>query len=541
MAVDDGARTLLAFSGAPLALPPRLPAAAVGGRDKLRWGTGQRAPAGSRRRRSTGTAIVALAPAPAGGNGGSAADAARSADTSLLMPDHLCREPPLQSACSPGGRVDGGHWGWFESTTASYALPSAAAAADASPLTTTKMATTPESTPSPTAARQEGAVDVAALGDRSPELDALELQALSVVGAPTSVCTPHAPWDITANAHGVSFFGRRLDYERRRREILAKAYKECERITALHAKTFYLGTSFLSPAKRQAVWAVYTWCRRTDDLVDGPRVVQRSSSLRDVLAGWRTRLDAIFAAGRGPREGEEVVPPRDALDLALVDVVHRYPGMDITPFADMIDGMIMDVELDRFATWKDLHMYCYRVAGTVGLMTLPIMGSADGTQAGLRAAAEPALALGVALQLTNILRDVGEDRLRGRIYLPLEDLERFGYTEEDLLAGVLDDRYRSLMASQIARARAYFADAEAGIALLSEDARLPVRASLDMYAGILDVLEANGYDNFTRRAYVSRWGKLATLPVSWARLQPPSSLPWRALDAYQRLLSVGSG
>lgn len=534
---------MLAFLGAPLPLPPRLPAAVVGDREIVRRGTGPRCPAGSRRRRSTGTAIVALAPAPTGGAGGSASDAARGADTPLLVPDHLFREPPLPSTGSPGGRVDGGLWGWFESTTATCALPSAAAAADVSPLSTTTKATTPapDSTPSATAPQQERALDVAAPGDRAPELDALELQALPVVGTPTTASSSLAPWDTTTSANGVSFFGRRLDYERRRREILAKAFKECERITALHAKTFYLGTSFLTPAKRQAVWAVYTWCRRTDDLVDGPRVVQRSSSLRDVLAGWRTRLDAIFAAGRGPREGEKVVPPRDALDLALADVVHRYPGMEITPFADMIDGMIMDVELDRFATWEDLHIYCYRVAGTVGLMTLPIMGSVDGTQAGLRASAEPALALGVALQLTNILRDVGEDRLRGRIYLPLEDLKHFGYTEEDLLAGVLDDRYRALMAFQIARARAYFADAEAGIALLSEDAQLPVRASLDMYAGILDVLEANGYDNFTRRAYVSRWGKLATLPASWARLQPPASLPRRMLDAYQRLLSVGSG
>jgi len=198
------------------------------------------------------------------------------------------------------------------------------------------------------------------------------------------------------------------------------------------------------------------------------------------------------------------------------------------------------VEMDRFATWDELHLYCYRVAGTVGLMTLPIMGSVDGTRAGLRAAAEPALALGVALQLTNILRDVGEDRLRGRIYLPLEDLQRFNYSEADLLAGVLDDRYRALMKFQIARARAYFAKAEAGIDLLSPDARLPVRASLDMYAGILEVLETNGYDNFKRRAYVSKWGKLATLPGSWARIQPAGSVARRVFETYEKLVAVGS-
>lgn len=473
--------------------------------------------------------MVALAPATGDSSGG--VDTFYDADPTVLMPDHLFEE--VAPRATELARGDGASRGWLESATATYTLPSQAAGLSSKqPLPASD---TGRSSATP-------AADAAAAGAAAstPELDALDLEQLPVVGSPTSV-SPPAPWDTTTSAHGLSFLARRLDFVRRRRAIVAKAYEECERITALYAKTFYLGTSFLDPAKRKAVWAVYTWCRRTDDLVDGPRVVQRSGSLRDVLAGWRTRLDAIFAAGRGAREGEEVSPPRDALDLALVDVIVRYPDMDVTPFADMIDGMIMDVEMDRFATWDELHLYCYRVAGTVGLMTLPIMGSVDGTRAGLRAAAEPALALGVALQLTNILRDVGEDRLRGRIYLPLEDLERFGYSEADLLAGVLDDRYRALMKFQIARARAYFAKAESGIELLSEDARLPVRASLDMYAGILEVLELNGYDNFKRRAFVSKWGKLATLPGSWARIQPADSLARRTFEAYQAFVSFGSG
>lgn len=460
------------------------------------------------RRRSRRAAVVALAPAAGDSAGG--VDTYYDADPAVLMPDHLFEE--VAPRATGPTRADGASRGWLESATATYTLPSQTAGSSSNQ------------------PAQQG----------SPELDVLDLEELPVVGSSTTA-SPPAPWDTTTSAHGLSFLARRLDFVRRRRAIVAKAYEECERITALYAKTFYLGTSFLDPEKRRAVWAVYTWCRRTDDLVDGPRVVQRSGSLRDVLAGWRARLDAIFAAGRGAQGEEGVASPRDALDLALVDVIVRYPDMDVTPFADMIDGMIMDVEKDRFATWDELHLYCYRVAGTVGLMTLPIMGSVDGTRAGLRAAAEPALALGVALQLTNILRDVGEDRLRGRIYLPLEDLERFGYTEMDLLAGVLDDRYRALMKFQIARARAYFAKAEAGIELLSEDARLPVRASLDMYAGILEVLELNGYDNFKRRAFVSKWGKLATLPGSWARIQPADSLPRRAFEAYQRFVSIGSG
>uniref|UniRef100_A0AAU6WVU9 15-cis-phytoene synthase n=1 Tax=Pyropia yezoensis TaxID=2788 RepID=A0AAU6WVU9_PYRYE len=518
----------LAFAGAPLPSSSRRTATSVSGRSIVQRGPGRNdAPAS--RRRSCRAAVVALAPATGDSSGG--VDTFYDADPTVLMPDHLFEE--VAPRATEPARGDGASRGWLESATATYTLPSQAAGLSSKqPLPASD---TGRSSATP-------AADAAAAGAAAstPELDALDLEQLPVVGSPTSV-SPPAPWDTTTSAHGLSFLARRLDFVRRRRAIVAKAYEECERITALYAKTFYLGTSFLDPAKRKAVWAVYTWCRRTDDLVDGPRVVQRSGSLRDVLAGWRTRLDAIFAAGRGAREGEEVSPPRDALDLALVDVIVRYPDMDVTPFADMIDGMIMDVEMDRFATWDELHLYCYRVAGTVGLMTLPIMGSVDGTRAGLRAAAEPALALGVALQLTNILRDVGEDRLRGRIYLPLEDLERFGYSEADLLAGVLDDRYRALMKFQIARARAYFAKAESGIELLSEDARLPVRASLDMYAGILEVLELNGYDNFKRRAFVSKWGKLATLPGSWARIQPADSLARRTFEAYQAFVSFGSG
>jgi len=329
-----------------------------------------------------------------------------------------------------------------------------------------------------------------------------------IVVSPSCSTVPPKPWDTTTGAAGISFLERRVVYSRRRERVLRKAYEECERITRIYSKTFYLGSSLLPPDKRRAVWSIYVWCRRTDELVDGPRVQQRCASLEPILQQWDARLEDIFA-GR----------PRDALDLTLVDVKERFPGLDVAPFKDMIKGMLMDVEHDRYQTFRDLYVYCYRVAATVGLMTLPIMGAADGTPEGLRRAAEPATALGIALQLTNILRDVGEDRLRGRIYLPLEDLERFNYTEADLFNCVLDDRYRQLMRFQIARARKYFALAEKGIDLLTPESRLPVRASLDMYSGILDVLEENGYDNFHRRAYVPKMQKVGIVPLSLMRTQ----------------------
>merc|ERR1719313_3340777 len=145
----------------------------------------------------------------------------------------------------------------------------------------------------------------------------------------------------------------------------------------------------------------------------------------------------------------------DMIDLALVDTVKNYPSLSIEPFEDMIKGMVMDLDQNRFETFDELYLYCYRVAGTVGLMMMPIMGTAEGYT--YEEALEPALALGVALQLTNILRDVGEDRVRQRIYLPREDLRRFGISEAALLKGVKYDKYVSMLKFQIDRARAWYA------------------------------------------------------------------------------------
>ncbi|MCP9810065.1 squalene/phytoene synthase family protein, partial [Cyanobium sp. HWJ4-Hawea] len=158
-------------------------------------------------------------------------------------------------------------------------------------------------------------------------------------------------------------------------------------------------------------------------------------------------------------------------------------------------------------------------AGTVGLMTQEVMGL-DAAYITAPWSDRPdtsnaAVALGIANQLTNILRDVGEDRGRGRIYLPLEDLERFGYSEDDLFAGTLNDNWRELMRFQLGRARDWFARSEAGVRWLAPDARWPVWASLRLYRGILDVIEQHQYDVFTKRAYVPKAGKLLDLPFSF--------------------------
>ena len=179
----------------------------------------------------------------------------------------------------------------------------------------------------------------------------------------------------------------------------------------------------------------------------------------------------------------------------------------------------MDLAKTRYANFEELQLYCYRVAGTVGLMTQEVMGvDAAYTSAPWSErpnTSEAAVALGIANQLTNILRDVGEDRQRGRIYLPLDELERFGYSEAELLSSSLNDNWRALMRFQLQRARQWFARSEAGVRWLAPDARWPVWASLRLYRGILDVIEKHDYDVFNKRAYVPKAGKLLDLPFSY--------------------------
>eukprot|EP00616_Rhizochromulina_sp_CCMP1243_P016734 CAMPEP_0118995160 /NCGR_PEP_ID=MMETSP1173-20130426/58031_1 /TAXON_ID=1034831 /ORGANISM="Rhizochromulina marina cf, Strain CCMP1243" /LENGTH=369 /DNA_ID=CAMNT_0006946489 /DNA_START=126 /DNA_END=1235 /DNA_ORIENTATION=- len=290
--------------------------------------------------------------------------------------------------------------------------------------------------------------------------------------------------------------------------VLEAAYVQCEKITSVFAKTFYLGTKLMSEKQRRAVWAIYVWCRRTDDLVDGPRAMMNSNVMRADLAAWEARLYQIW-------EGK----PQDSLDLALLDTKHLYPTLPIEPFCDMIQGMVMDTPdlgQDRYETWDDLYLYCYRVASTVGLMTLPVLGTAEGFTE--EDAKGPAIALGIALQITNILRDVGEDAVRGRIYLPKEDLDKFGVSETQILNGVIDENYKNLVKFEIQRARDYYKEAERGVAMLAPSSRLSVQAAADMYGKILEKLEENDYDNFRKRAYVSKPEKFLSLPQSWMKV-----------------------
>ncbi|GJP55737.1 hypothetical protein CLOM_g14669 [Closterium sp. NIES-68] len=283
-------------------------------------------------------------------------------------------------------------------------------------------------------------------------------------------------------------------------ELLTEAYERCGEVCAEYAKTFYLGTKLMTPERRRAIWAIYVWCRRTDELVDGPNA---SHITPRALDRWEERLDELFN-GR----------PYDMLDAALADTIQTFP-MSIQPYRDMVDGMRMDLRKSRYRTFDELYVYCYNVAGTVGLMSVPVMGIDPKSTAPVADVYKAALDLGIANQLTNILRDVGEDAQRGRVYLPQDELAQFGLSDDDIFEGKVTDKWRSFMKFQIERARNYFKTAEAGVYELDSQSRWPVWASLRLYAQILDAIEANDYDNFTRRAYVSKWKKMMSLPGTY--------------------------
>ncbi|MGY6530672.1 MAG: 15-cis-phytoene synthase CrtB [Cyanobacterium sp.] len=289
-----------------------------------------------------------------------------------------------------------------------------------------------------------------------------------------------------------------------------ESYEYCRQVTAKYSKTFYLGTLLMPKQKRKAIWAIYVWCRRTDELVDGP---QAKFTTPETLDLWETQLESVF-------DGQPIDDP----DVALVDTLAHFP-MDIQPFRDMIAGQRMDLYRNRYDTFEELDLYCYRVAGTVGLMSSAVLGvddrnlSTPWNRQSIIVPEQEAIALGIANQLTNILRDVGEDIERNRIYLPLEDLAMFDYTEKDLFNKVIDDRWCSLMKFEIQRARKYYVDAERGIRSLNPDGHWPVWTALMLYQGILDVIEKNDYDVFNRRAFVPAPNKMLYLPVAWLRAQ----------------------
>ncbi len=276
---------------------------------------------------------------------------------------------------------------------------------------------------------------------------------------------------------------------------LDRAYAYCEALTAAHSRSFHLASALLPPAKRRAARALYAFCRVTDDIVD-----QSRGEAAERLEAWRHQ-----ALRWDP-------PVEDRIALAWADARARFRVPE--SYAEqLIDGVARDLGQVRYATFEELAAYAYGVASTVGLMSMHIIGFSAPE------AVPYAVKMGVALQLTNILRDVGEDWRAGRLYLPREEMIFFGIREEDLKRGDLSSRWRAFMRFQIDRNRRLYEEARPGIRLLDPDGRFAIGAAADLYAGILDAIEANDYDVFNKRAHISRWGKLSRLPGIWWRVR----------------------
>lgn len=273
-------------------------------------------------------------------------------------------------------------------------------------------------------------------------------------------------------------------------QATAEAYAECERIIRTHSKSFFFSSQFLAPETRRAVRALYAFCRLTDDTVD-----LASGDPARALAAWVQQVRARRPA------------PHQPVLVAWHDTRTRY-GLKPDLVDELLAGVAMDLTINHYDSFADLWLYCYRVASVVGLLVMGITGHGPG--------AEPyAIKLGVALQLTNILRDVGEDAGRGRVYLPREDLERFDLQAEEILAGVQDRRFKALMRFQVERAHRLYDESWPGIALLPPDSRLAVAAASRVYRGILDKLAANDYDAYSKRAHLTLREKVGRLPGIW--------------------------
>jgi phytoene synthase len=272
---------------------------------------------------------------------------------------------------------------------------------------------------------------------------------------------------------------------------LAASYETCRRLHAEHGRSYYLATRLLPAATRPSVHALYGFARAADEVVDGTS----SLSLLEKSAELTRLGDAV-------RTGDALV----AVAPAVHDTITRH-GVPLDTVDHFLASMRADLTVTRYPTYDDLLGYAHGSAAVVGLQLTHVFG----TVVPVELASPYAIDLGLAMQLTNMLRDVREDLDRGRVYLPLEDLERFGVTVDQLRAGVVDERFRTLMRFEVERTRALYRTAAQGIRLLSPAARPAVETALALYGGILGAIERSGYRVLDRRVSVSPARRAALL------------------------------
>ena len=278
---------------------------------------------------------------------------------------------------------------------------------------------------------------------------------------------------------------------------LQKAYKQAEIITAEHSKSFHFASGLLPEEKRSAVRALYAFCRTVDDIVDE---VELKKDRDFELNYWREIVQTAS------------FPTDDLVAAAWADTLTRY-HIPRHYALQLIDGVARDLSQTRYQTFDDLATYCYGVASTVGLMSMYIIGFKS------HEAVPYAIKLGVALQMTNILRDVGEDYRNGRLYLPREELTFYGIREQDIAEGRVTDNWRQFMKFQIERTRQLYEESWAGVKMLEREGQLAIGAASVFYQGILDDIEKHDYDVFSRRASLSALGKVSRIPALWLKVK----------------------
>jgi phytoene synthase len=281
---------------------------------------------------------------------------------------------------------------------------------------------------------------------------------------------------------------------------LAKSYAECKRLNAQHGKTYYLATLLLPPAKRPFVHALYGFARYADEIVDDLASTLSDAQKAEALEKWGSSVIADIKSGKS----------HDHIGAALVDTVKRFE-IPISYFEAFLKSMQMDLTITQYQSYEDLMEYVYGSAAVIGLQMLPILGTLSDEA---YVAAEK---LGVAFQLANFIRDVGEDLDRGRVYLPLQELAKHGVTRQMLEARTLTPEIKSALKEQIARVRQLQAEASSGIKLLSPESRACIEAASELYCGIVDEVEKIDYEIFKKRAKTSTWRRIKVALPAYLR------------------------
>jgi phytoene synthase len=282
--------------------------------------------------------------------------------------------------------------------------------------------------------------------------------------------------------------------------VIADSYRRCKRLNSQHGKTYYLATLLLPASKRPHVHALYGFARYADEIVDDLASTLTNEEKAAALKGWGDQVLTDLRKGSS----------EDPIGRALVDTVSRF-HIPIEYFEAFLHSMTMDLTVNEYETFDDLMEYIYGSAVVIGLQMLPILGTLSPEA---KAGAEK---LGAAFQLANFIRDIGEDLERGRIYIPISELAQHGVTREDLYARELTPQLVEALKFQIQRVREFQMEAERGIPLLDSTSRPCIEAASELYCGIVDEVEENGYDVFSLRAKTSQWRRVKVAIPAYLR------------------------